>query len=40
MEIANKKYTVGKAQEAFVRYCNDLADGSMKDFDVVFGFCR
>jgi GH43 family beta-xylosidase len=37
MEIANKKYTVGKAQEAFVRYCNDLADGSMKDFDVVFG---
>ena len=37
MGSTNKKFTVGKKQDVFVRYTSDLSDGNMKDFDVVFG---
>ena len=37
MGSANKKFTVGKKQDVFVRYTNDLTNGSMDDFHVVYG---
>ncbi len=32
-----KKFTVGKKQDLFVRYTNDLSAGNLDDFQVVFG---